>query len=1043
MRCSRLFHVSAGLLAAVVLGACSSSEGGNLGTMFVDSCSLGCTNGRGGEQVFCSIVNTYQNQEVSILFSEDVDLSSVSASSFRVVNVANGTTPVGTFLIDPFTPKRLIFRPDLTFDLLGNPEFGLEPDTSYQITLPGEAQGDTPPFIQSVGGRNNQSRVDCTILTDQGIVDPVPGDPQLEVTVDVVTAYDADRNPVEFDFDVAASGAVDVFRKSDIVFTFHDIMNVATLLNPSTGASTFITIMVDPDGQLGTVEDRVPVTGTFFFNLDLERLRTILVFTPTDGYPSASTAPRRIVVEVPESVLDLAGNSVTPASGGGFISFVPEVVAFPALELPREGGEDFSTQELYDASESGAEWGAGKLTEATTASSGRLGHLHVRTGETMILDTDSQVFPLPDEGLDVIGNPDGLGQFPTTVTITDGVFEFTSVTVDTGGQLTFTGSNPPRLLSRGPIDVQAGGLLSLAGSSASAHSSVVAKPSEDPDEVKGLGGPDAGDGGWGADRFNASGSQFTFLRTVGAIENIGAITDGRDAEGVGDETAESSRGRGGVRFPTNFPTSDSLAFSGGIAFLIEVVDGADVCLVRMVGNAGTGGGYALTTDRIVSASIDPIAEEPAGAQNQDLAGTSGAAQVSGLELEPPDINNSDYFIRLLNPNPPVIGGGLAYPYSLRGGAGGGGGGLHPFGGDSQLEPFEGICKSASAFASWTNWHDHSGGSGGGGGGGIQLRSGSQVVVEGRVDASGGDGGSSVNPGGGLADLATDFASPGGAASGGSILVQTPELVLGSSTGRLDISGGTGGQGQGIQMIVNGGDGSPGLIRIEDGSVRTRLAMNQEFAISILPFDDGGVDGDFDIDGDYVGVGDSVGWLSVEPRGFTNSPYRPESYSGAVSCWVRPEGNFFSLNLTEDSGPNPEDKGWNMDVYWMGDTAADLIPFRGDNGGLFGGNDFETEFGNVLNHAADAGAGTSPICVRFQGARLTGVTDDLCDIDLNGANVVSGSLTPWVDHPSKLNDAPILPNAIRFCVIFDLATEVGAAAANVHGVTNLIIHANPD
>jgi hypothetical protein len=243
------------------------------------------------------------------------------------------------------------------------------------------------------------------------------------------------------------------------------------------------------------------------------------------------------------------------------------------------------------------------------------------------------------------------------------------------------------------------------------------------------------------------------------------------------------------------------------------------------------------------------------------------------------------------------------------------------------------------------------------------------------------------------------------------------------------------------MIVNGGEGSPGLIRIEDASVRSHLEMNQKYAISILPFDDGSVDGDFDFDGDYLGDGDSVGWLSVEPGGFTDSEFRPESYSASVSCWVRPEGNFFALNFAADAGAPPEDKGWNMDVYWMGDSEADLVPFRG--GDDFGGNDFETQFGNVLNHAADAGAGVSPICVRFQGARLTGEVTDFCNLDLNGPNVVGGSLTPWVDHPSKLNGMPIKPNAIRFCVIFDVASEVGGAAANVHGVTNFVIRANPD
>ncbi len=1035
MRPFRLRLLAAAILPAALLGGCSSGSSKNLGTMFVESCSLGCTNGKGGEQVFCSIVNTFRNQEVSILFSEAIDFSSVSTSSFRVVDVSNGTTPVGTFVIDPANPKRLIFRPDLTFDQLGNPEYGFDANTAYEITIPGEAQGDTPPFIRSTGGRNNQSRLDCSILTGTEIVDPVPGPPLVDVTVDVVTAYDSNGEPSEFDFDVPANGAVDVHRLSDIVFTFHDIMNVATLLNPSTGQSTFITVEVDPDGQLGT-DDRVPVTGSYFFNLDLEHLRTVLVFTPTDGYPSASTAPRLIVVNIPEAVLDLAGNPVTPQTGGGIVAFVPEVVDFEPLDIE----EGFVDETLHDISESGADWGDGRLQRAASASSGRLGKLRVRTGESVVLDTDSQDFPLTNEPLDIIGNADIGGDFPTTVTVLDGIFEFSSVLVETGGQLEFTGSKPPRLLSRGSIEIQNGGLVTLAGTSASAHSSEVAKPSENPDETNGLGGPNAGDGGYGGDRFNATGAVYDYLRSVGAISNPGADYDGRDGIGVGNDAAEASRGRGALHYPSVFPTSSDTDDVGDIAF--EFDSGNCECFVLMVGSAGTGGGYALPTDTIVSASHDPTADQPAGDQNQDLAGTAGASQVAGLNLEPPDLENSGYLIRLLQPNPPgPFTGGLAYPYHLRGGAGGGGGGLHPYGGKSFSDFSCFLCIVNDGFAFWDSWHDHSAAAGGGGGGAIQVRSGTEVAVLGRIDCSGGDGGSSVDPGSSSADLVTDFASPGGGASGGAILTQAPTVALGPSVGRLNVAGGTGGQGQGVLMIVDGGEGSPGLIRIEDGSTRTRLEMNQEYAISILPFDDGSVDGDFDSDGDYLGDGDSVQWLSVEPGGFVDSEFRPESYSASVSCWFRPEGNFFSLNFAEDDGVQPEDMGWNMDVYWMGSSEADLIPFRG--GDTFGGNDFETQIGNVLNHAADAGAGVSPICVRFQGARLTGSVSDICSVDLNGPNVVANSVTPWVDHPAMLNDAVIKPNAIRFCIIFDVASEVGGAAANVHGVTNLVIHANPD
>jgi hypothetical protein len=66
-----------------------------------------------------------------------------------------------------------------------------------------------------------------------------------------------------------------------------------------------------------------------------------------------------------------------------------------------------------------------------------------------------------------------------------------------------------------------------------------------------------------------------------------------------------------------------------------------------------------------------------------------------------------------------------------------------------------------------------------------------------------------------------------------------------------------------------------------------------------------------------------------------------------------------------------------------------------------------------------------------------------DLPERCANVLFGSLTTWVDHPLKLNDATVQPNAIRISIIFDHAPEVGAVAADVRGVTNFRISASPD
>ena len=155
--------------AALALTASCSSGGGSDetgGTMFVQTCTLGCSNGQGGLQVTCTVSEIDQNQEIGVLFSEPVDINSVTSSTFQLINPANSAVPSGTFLIDPNNDHRVIFRPALTLDpQTGAPEFGLDPQTSYLITIPGQSQGDSPPYITSMSGRPNQTRLQCTVTT--------------------------------------------------------------------------------------------------------------------------------------------------------------------------------------------------------------------------------------------------------------------------------------------------------------------------------------------------------------------------------------------------------------------------------------------------------------------------------------------------------------------------------------------------------------------------------------------------------------------------------------------------------------------------------------------------------------------------------------------------------------------------------------------------------------------------------------------------------------------------------------------------------------
>ncbi|MEO2161435.1 MAG: Ig-like domain-containing protein, partial [bacterium] len=421
------------------LAGCSGGGGNGSGAFYVESCSIGCSTGETGNQIACQIVDTYQNQEISLLFSDPIDLFSVNSSTFQVVNVANGTSPPGQFFGDPTNLHRLIFRPALSFDQNGNPIFGLEANTSYAIRIPGQVQDNFGPFIQSTTGQVNQARMECTIRTSLGIIDPVPGNPDVVTTVDVVTGYDSNGNANQFDYDVVVTSTPvidDVWRQTRITFFFDDVMNVATLLDPSSKKAPYITIEVDDDGDLATL-DRYDVAGDFSFGVDFDRLETFLYFDallplPSAG-PNAPISSRRVVIIIPSTVQDLVSNSV--AAGGGQRSFIPEPSTLQESLLP-PGGEDFTVAwpaagSNEDGNRGGAFWGGGKLIPGIGGGSGRLGDLFVPAGLSLTLNTDSQTFPLTtgdgfllNQVADVLGNPDPSGfpgtqgNFPDSITVT-------------------------------------------------------------------------------------------------------------------------------------------------------------------------------------------------------------------------------------------------------------------------------------------------------------------------------------------------------------------------------------------------------------------------------------------------------------------------------------------------------------------------------------------------------------------------------------------------------------------------------------------------
>jgi hypothetical protein len=388
MKLTGRLALSSFLLLAAACGGGGSSD---TGTMFIESCVLGCSSGVGGRQVSCGVVNTFQNQEIALLFSESVDFSSVDKATFNITDVNSGSTPVGNFVADAENSRRVIFRPELTFDEQGNPVFGFKPGASYRIFIPGRAQDTNTTYIQSTGGQANNSRLLCTITTDQGISDPVPGPPVVRATVTTVDPVTGNVT----DPAAPAAGATNVSLTSPIVLEFDDLMNVGTLVvvDPITGnlVAPFIKVKVDPDGNIGDPTDQIELQGEYTYLLDQVALRTFVVYRPLQPYPNAGSnalSPRKILIELPEDLRDLSGNSLKNA---GILAFTPLSLTFNEILIP-PGGEQFNKAlaNNEDPARTGADWGdttPGRLLPGQGGGSGRLGDLRVLPGETVTFIT--------------------------------------------------------------------------------------------------------------------------------------------------------------------------------------------------------------------------------------------------------------------------------------------------------------------------------------------------------------------------------------------------------------------------------------------------------------------------------------------------------------------------------------------------------------------------------------------------------------------------------------------------------------------------------
>jgi hypothetical protein len=866
------------VLAALLLASCggggssSGNNAANTAELSLTVCSLGCNSGT------CSVRKIPVNSDIVFTFNDNILSSSVSLTSIAMVNLTNGGSPTGSFIIEG---NVVTFRPSYS-DTSDGVSFGFEDSNTYSLVLPA-APGDSA-VVRSRGGRPNASRLSCTFEAS-GVRDFVPGPPTVTVLPN------ADHPPTSRAFDLSLS--------------FNDLVRSSQLLSPNGTSPTVSVNLVSIDG-FGS-EVTFPLDGTFVFENNIVARTTTLTFQPIGELPTGQGGTRWVRVDVSNQITDLVGNRLVNA--GSFV-----------VPLPEESGatgtvtETFDTTAKIDALKSapGLWEGTGRLVSGLKPATGQ--HPGGGSGVFGSPDLDDFVF---DTGV-----APAAGMVPSELLgidlpVTDGVMMFSSLELAAGRSASGMGTRPLRLFVRGSADIR--GNLDFSGEDGEVNFSMYRPDDErlnygslsadppsldmiallvDPLENAGgaggaaaLGGGAGGIGGfgwhtvptyyddaktgWFSEHTGAGAADPTRYRNgltgpaivgvhganggrVGGLDPLGAPMPNTAANQIlGDALAGSGMGTfawppkanviPSVNDVNNKSWASNLAGTAISAYNYNKV--TSVYFFRQYGVArarGAGGGGYWTDGlrgdvhdedllrqdsfgQFLSENPPDFARYNATLQtNFDFNGVPGAGgditDPSDRELWPSYIRWDNQGANIVHDGvggefTPLVGGNPELFYTLdpvQGflRGGAGGGGA----GNSQTGSFSLETSSPSlALGDIESYRDSDGCGGGAGGGGVQLQVARDLNLSGTIDLKGGDGGTSATrvSSSYALDTAGFFTNRAGSAGGGGGAGGGLLLQVGGTTQFL---GGTinlaGGSGGQGAIGNDGGDGGIGLLRFE-------------------------------------------------------------------------------------------------------------------------------------------------------------------------------------------------------------------------------------
>ncbi|MCU0864793.1 MAG: Ig-like domain-containing protein [Planctomycetes bacterium] len=836
-------------LFLALLAGCSGG-GGSVGVSTTDcgdpdsrvicllSCNLGCSS------TGCARTDIAQNEIVILNFSDDLNPSTVGPASIRF-RTASGAEPVGEFFVNG---KTVEFVPTLSVSG-GQTFFGFNAGETYTMTIPG-GEGQLG-VLRSTSGKPFDKTITCTLQSSRGIVDLNGVAPRADLVVPPSSQLEA--APLD----------------TDIVLQFNELVDATPFIGGGQipVEYTIRRTLVNASGVRECNPASAPqtLTGTAVLDFDAGSGRSLLTFRPTAALPSDVC----IEISVTDGVRDLSGR---PAQ--------PQVFSFRTLALPRVDlplVEEFIGAEQLETDASSGNWGGGFATFAQIGGDGRHGSfntLSIDTGTTINnkkiwqLNTDLQVIPALNT---TTGSP---------LAVTDGRFFFTTMVVPSDVRLRFVGSNPPVITVAGRLEIL--GEIDISGESIPALPSASTSTTG---QAGGAGGVFGGRGGKGGDRIpqgslvppvadnqgsngqdarvvsghayassvvNSGGQGSTVFPALAPLGNnmiFGAPTTTFSQLACVSASAGGGGGghrqAGGIgRVVSNNHSEPGLGNASAGQVPVNVAGAtATTISVTTTGYSPTNAGLPWAANRYVGLTLEVLTLAGAG-QLRTITSVSSTTSSAVITVSPafatiPPIGST--FRVLPNPTtplataigPPAAGGGavqlLPFPpvpptagltrsslHFLVGGSGGGGSASH-------------ACMSGQTIRSFAP-----GLGGGGGGGAMALRAGRELRLStvARLAARGGSAISNLGP----TATASATQAPGGGGSGGSIVLQSAGDV--QLLGPIDVRGGAGGDFNristfptgspgtapiGATVVIEGGDGSDGFVRLEvPGSPSTAL-----------------------------------------------------------------------------------------------------------------------------------------------------------------------------------------------------------------------------